>query len=243
MSHLAITIEAAKRGGKVLSHYYGNLSGYQEKSMPGDLVTIADKESEEVILSYLKEVTPHFSILSEESGLHTAKKNEYLWVLDPLDGTTNFTHRYPFFAVSIALLHNGAPLSAAVYNPFFDELFTAEQGKGAFLNGNPIHVSKTGTLQASLLATGFAYDRLTTWDNNYKEFCHLTSLSHGVRRAGSAALDLAYVAAGRLDGFWERGLKPWDMAAGILLIQEAGGTYSAYDGSPFDLYSGTIFSF
>jgi myo-inositol-1(or 4)-monophosphatase len=167
-------------------------------------------------------------------------ENRFLWAVDPLDGTTNFAHRYPAFAVSIGLLIDGEPAVGVVYEPLRDELFFAARGLGAFLNYRPIRVSATEGLAKSLLVTGFAYDRRETDDNNYAEFCHFTHLSQGVRRGGSASLDLAYVAAGRLDGYWERGLSPWDIAAGIVLVREAGGTVSAYDGSPFDIDSGRI---
>jgi myo-inositol-1(or 4)-monophosphatase len=143
-------------------------------------------------------------------------------------------------SVSIGLLYQGKPIVGVVYNPIHNELFQAAEGKGATLNGNKIVVSKTENLSFSLLATGFAYDRKDTIDNNYTEFCHITHLSQGVRRGGSAALDLAYVAAGRLDGFWERGLKPWDISAGTILIREAGGKVTSYEGGPLILESGRI---
>jgi len=163
-----------------------------------------------------------------------------LWAIDPLDGTTNYAHQYPFSAASIGLLVEGVPCVGAIFDPFHQELFRAAKGLGATRNRLPIAVSQTTELRNSLLVTGFAYDRRETSDNNYAEFCHLTHLTQGVRRSGSAAIDLAYVACGRLDGYWERGLSPWDVAAGVVLVQEAGGKVTAYDRSPFDLLSGRI---
>lgn len=163
-----------------------------------------------------------------------------MWVIDPLDGTTNYAHGYPQAAVSIGLLASGKPLVGVVYNPIREELWSAADGLGATLNRVPIRVSRTNNLTNSLLVTGFAYDRRETEDNNYAEFCYLTHLTQGVRRGGSASLDLCDVATGRLDGYWERGLKPWDLLAGVVIVKEAGGFVTAYDGSEFDLDSGRI---
>jgi myo-inositol-1(or 4)-monophosphatase len=157
-----------------------------------------------------------------------------------LDGTTNYAHGYPVSAVSVGLMINGVPQVGAVYNPFRRELFRAAKGLGATCDRRPIRVSETEELSKSLLVTGFAYDRRETTDNNYAEFCYLTHLTQGVRRSGSASLDLTDVACGRLDGYWERGLKPWDVTAGIVIVQEAGGKITAYDESPIDLNSGRI---
>lgn len=234
------TKHAAIEGAKILEKFWGNLKNIREKSIAGDLVTEADKESEEVIINFLHKHYPTHPVLSEESGLKEAIDKEYSWVIDPLDGTTNYTHQYPFVCISIGLLHKGKPVVGVVYNPFQKEMFVAAKGKGATLNDAPIEVSKTKLLRNSLLATGFAYDRRDTQDNNYTEFCYLTQLSQGVRRAGSAALDLAYVAAGRIEGFWERGLNPWDIAAGIVLVEEAGGQVTSYEGSELILDSGRI---
>jgi myo-inositol-1(or 4)-monophosphatase len=166
--------------------------------------------------------------------------NEFLWAIDPLDGTTNYAHQYPCFAVSIGLLIHGVPKVGVIYDPFRDELFRAAAGLGATRNRRPIQVSQTTELGKSLLVSGFAYDRRETADNNYAEFCHLTHLTQGVRRDGAAALDLAYVACGRVDGYWERGIAPWDVVAGIILVQEAGGNVTAYDGTPINIDSGRI---
>lgn len=235
-----IAIEASKRGSQILLEHWGKLKQIKEKSTAGDLVTEADQLSEECVLKYLRETCPDHTILSEESGLHTVEGAEYIWAVDPLDGTTNYTHQVPIVAVSIALIYKGTPIVGVVYNPFVDEMFVAGLNRGAYLNGQQITVSSVDTLGKSILATGFAYDRRDTPDNNYAEFCYLTSQTQGVRRMGSAALDLAYVAAGRFDGFWERGLNIWDIAAGTVLVCEAGGIVSSYENGPIDLKSGRI---
>lgn len=237
---LEIATEAALSAGAILQSYWGNLESVQEKGRPGDLVTEADAAAEAAVITILKRHFPDHQILAEESGHQGNTVSRFLWAIDPLDGTTNYAHQYPFSATSIALLIDGVPQVGVIFDPFHQELFRAAKGLGATLNRNPIQVSKTNTLAQSLLVTGFAYDRRETPDNNYAEFCHLTHLTQGVRRGGSASIDLAYVACGRLDGYWERGLSPWDIAAGIVLVQEAGGQVSAYDQSPIDLSSGRI---
>jgi myo-inositol-1(or 4)-monophosphatase len=275
---LEIATEAALAAGAVLQGYFGKLDAIVEKGRPGDLVTEADKASEAAILNVLARHLPSHAILAEESGKLGNTASEYLWVIDPLDGTTNYAHEYPFFAVSIGLLIAGVPQVGVIFDPFHNELFRAAIGLGATCNrpsgdarrlatadarrlatatlslsqsptaGNPpaalshrsIQVSQTAELSKSLLVTGFAYDRRETTDNNYTEFCHLTHLTQGVRRSGSAALDLAHVACGRVDGYWERGIAPWDIAAGVVLLEEAGGKVSAYDGSPLSIESGRI---
>lgn len=237
---LDIATEAALAAGAVLQKYWGNLETVQEKGRPGDLLTEADAAAEAVVLEILGRHFPEHQILAEESGQQGNQTSPYLWAIDPLDGTTNYAHQYPFFATSIGLLVEGVPQVGVIFDPFRQELFRAAKGLGATRNRQPIRVSATMTLANSLLVTGFAYDRRETLDNNYAEFCHLTHLTQGVRRAGAASLDLAYVACGRLDGYWERGLSPWDIAAGVVLVEEAGGTVTAYDKMPFDLYSGRI---
>ncbi|MEB3358764.1 MAG: inositol monophosphatase family protein [Synechococcales bacterium] len=237
---LDIATEAALTAGTILLDYQGKLTDIQEKGRPGDLVTEADQASEAAILKVFQRHLPDHAILAEESGAQGSEANPYRWAIDPLDGTTNYTHQYPFFAVSIGLLVEGVPQVGVVFDPAHQDLFRAAKGLGATRNRRPISVSRTAQLGSSLLVTGFAYDRHETIDNNYAEFCHLTHRTQGVRRGGSAAIDLAYVACGRLDGYWERGLSPWDLAAGVVLVEEAGGQVSAYDGSPFDIYSGRI---
>lgn len=237
---LDIATEAALSAGAVLQSYLGELEIIEEKGRPGDLVTAADRAAEATILEIIRRHFPHHSILAEESGKLGENQSEYLWAIDPLDGTTNFAHQYPFFAASIGLLIAGVPQVGVIFDPFHHELYRAAKGLGATRNRRPIRVSQTTELGKSLLVTGFAYDRRETSDNNYAEFCHLTHLTQGVRRSGSASLDLAHVACGRLDGYWERGLSPWDIAAGVVLVQEAGGKVTAYDGSPFQINSGRI---
>lgn len=237
---LDIATEAALAAGSVLQSYFGNLETIEEKGRPGDLLTAADKAAEAVILEILNRHFPNHAILAEESGQLGEKENKYLWAIDPLDGTTNFAHQYPFFSSSIGLLIDGIPQVGAIYDPFHNELFRAAKGLGATRNRRLIKVSQTSELSKSLLVTGFAYDRRQTKDNNYAEFCHLTHLTQGVRRSGSASLDLAHVACGRLDGYWERGLSPWDITAGIVLVEEAGGQVTAYNGSPLQINSGRI---
>ncbi|MEM9090539.1 MAG: inositol monophosphatase family protein [Cyanobacteria bacterium P01_F01_bin.53] len=241
---LDVATEAACAGGAVLQHYWGNLSNIQSKGRPGDLVTEADKAAEKEVLSVLRLHVPDHAILAEESGSIASQTNSeadgLLWAVDPLDGTTNYTHQYPFCGCSVGLLIDGKPAVGAIFDPVHNHLFRAAKGLGATCNREPISVSGTESLSDSLLVTGFAYDRRETIDNNYAEFCHLTHLTRGVRRGGSASIDLAYVAYGRLDGYWERGLSPWDVAAGVILVEEAGGQVTAYDQGPFNIQSGRI---
>lgn len=194
-----------------------------------DPVTEADHASEAFLLGEIKSAFPGGHILAEESG-SIQGSNEDIWYIDPLDGTVNYAHHIPIFCVSIAFAANGRLTLAAIYDPMRDELFTAEYGKGAFLNGKPIHVSNTTELQRSLLVTGFPYDTWNTELDNFKYFERLAKKTQGVRRLGSAALDACYVAAGRFDGFWEYKLKPWDVAAGGLIACEAGAIVTAIDG-------------
>lgn len=238
-AYLDIATEAALAGGAMLQHYWGKLDQIREKR-PGDLVTEADQAAENAVLEVIGRHFPEHQILAEESGSQGNPASPYLWAIDPLDGTTNYAHQYPFSATSIALLIDGVPEVGVVFDPFHQELFRAATGLGATCNRQPIQVSQTQSLVNSLLVTGFAYDRRETTDNNYAEFCHLTHLTQGVRRGGSASIDLAYTACGRLDGYWERGLSIWDIAAGIVLVQEAGGTVTAYDQSPQQLASGRL---
>lgn len=240
-TYLEIATEAALAAGEVLQGYLGNVEdAISQKGRLGDLVTVADKASEAVILEILQRHFPDQAILAEESGKLGNPDSKYLWTIDPLDGTTNYAHQYPFFAVSIGLLIAGVPEVGVIFDPVHQELFRAARSLGATKNRRPIQVSPTVQLEDSLLVTGFAYDRRETLDNNYAEFCHLTHLTQGVRRSGSAALDLAHVACGRLDGYWERGISPWDIAAGVIILEEAGGKVTAYDGSPLIIESGRI---
>jgi myo-inositol-1(or 4)-monophosphatase len=237
---LDVATEAVLAAGAILEDLWGNLETVQEKGLAGDLVTEADRKAESLILDVLERHCPHHAILAEESGYQGEQQSTYLWAIDPLDGTTNYAHSYPISCVSVGLMVEGVPQLGAIYNPFRRELFRAAKGLGATLNRRPIQVSASPFLAKSLLVSGFAYDRRETLDNNYAEFCHLTHLTQGVRRSGSAALDLTDVACGRLDGYWERGIKAWDITAGIVILEEAGGKVTAYDQSPLDITSGRI---
>ena len=201
-----------------------------------NLVTEVDRLSEALIVERIQREFPGHDILTEESP-ETANGSGFRWIIDPLDGTTNYAHGYPVFCVSIALEVKGVIMLGAVYNPRLDELFTAEKGAGAFLNGRRLTVSRTETLSRSLLATGFPYDIREDRNNNINYFKVMVLSAQAVRRAGSAALDLAYIAAGRFDGFWELKLAPWDTAAGWLLVEEAGGSVTDLRGDPYHLYS------
>jgi len=234
---LNFAIETARDAGRLLLEKFDRNIKVSKK---GDinLVTEADLASESLIIERIKSHFPQHSILAEESGnaVVTGGENKWKWIIDPLDGTTNYAHGYPCFCVTIALEHDGEVVTGVTYDPTRDELFAAERGRGASLNNKPIRVSETEDLGESLVVTGFPYD----FKSRHNFARHLTEFllnSRGVRRDGSAAIDMAYVACGRFDGFWEEGLNPWDMAAGVLLIEEAGGQVSNYDGSNFDLYS------
>ena len=234
-----ISKAAATIGSKVLMSHYGHITKVRNKGTIGDLVTEADIESETKIISFLNEKTQDISILAEESGL-TGSYNSLYWCIDPLDGTTNFAHSYPLFATSVGLIWKNIPILGAIAVPYLNELYWGCPHIGAFCNDMPINVSKATNLEDSLLVTGFAYDRLTTKNNNYAEFCWMTHKTRGVRRGGAAAVDLAFVASGRLDGYWERGLAKWDLAAGVPIVELAGGLVSDYPTGNFDLTNGRI---
>ena len=230
---------SAELGGSVLMQHYGRLVSIEQKARAGDLVTNADLAAEKAVLASLTEATPEIPVLAEESGA-LGDVSDLCWCVDPLDGTTIFANGYPFFATSIGLLWRGLPILGAVAVPFLQEVFWCCPGSGAFLNDQPIQVSSCSSLDDSLLVTGFAYDRRERLDNNYAEFCRLTHRTRGVRRGGAAAVDLAYVAAGRVDGYWERGLSPWDLTAGAALVVIAGGEVSDYRAPNYDVSSGRI---
>jgi myo-inositol-1(or 4)-monophosphatase len=217
----------AREAGSLLADFYKKRIGFELKA-EFDLVTEADRASERLIVERLRASFPDHGIVAEEGGGHTSP-SDYRWYVDPLDGTTNFAHGFPVFNVALGLECAGEMVAAITYDPLRDEIFTAEKGGGAFLNGERIHVSKVRHLQDSLVATGFP-SRKRHENVNVHFYYQLALLSHGVRRAGAAAIDLAYVACGRLDAFWEFGLKPWDMAGGLLLVQEAGGRLSDMTG-------------
>lgn len=229
---LEIAREIAQEAGALLLRHFERRGGYELKG-EFDLVTEADQASEALILERLRSHFPTHSVVAEESG-GTQNGSEFCWYVDPLDGTTNFAHGFPAFAVSLGLARAGALVCGVIYDPLHRELFEAERGSGAFLNGRRIRVSGVTRLHDSLAATGFP-SRKRHLNVNIHFYYQVAMISHGVRRAGSASLDLAYVAAGRLDAFWEFGLNPWDMAAGVLLVEEAGGKVSDMLGGPFSL--------
>lgn len=232
--YLEVAVEAAKLGGEVLKQYYGQVKEIEYKGEI-NLVTNVDKRSEKLIVELLNSRFPRHSVLAEE-GTDMAGSSEYKWVIDPLDGTTNYAHDYPLFCVSIGLEKKGEIVAAAVYQPIFEELFVAEKGAGAYLNGRRIHVSRVGNLKQGLLSTGFPYDVLENPGQAMKDFRYFVDSAQAVRRDGSAALDLCYVAMGRFDGFWEARLKPWDTAAGILIVTEAGGRVTDFQGGYYSIY-------
>ena len=204
------------------------------KSTITDLVTQTDKNAEQVIKDDILAKFPDHNILAEESG-ETSSNSDFLWVIDPLDGTTNFVHGLSPYCVSIALFKNNKPLLSVISELPSENLFWAVKGNGAFCNGEKISVSSRKLIRDSLLITGFSYEHDSKWETNMKLFKNFTKISHGVRRIGSAAADLCYVASGKADAFWEIGLYPWDSAAGILLVKEAGGKVSRMDGKPYNI--------
>jgi myo-inositol-1(or 4)-monophosphatase len=235
---ITVARDAALKAGSILRE---NIDGNRDVSYKGDvnLVTEMDIRSERAIVETLLASFPLHGIIAEEET-NIRNGSEFSWIIDPLDGTTNYAHGYPFFSVSIALEQSGDVILGVVYDPMRDELFMAQKGQGAFLNGRKIQVSVTNRLISSLLATGFPYDRKISQKNNLDYFPKLLMASQEVRRDGSAALDLCYVACGRLDGFWELKLKPWDVAAGSLIVHEAGGTVSDFSGSTFSIHKDEI---
>lgn len=232
-NYLEAAVEIAREAGRILCEEFQKPLKIAYKG-EADLVTQADKRSEAEIVSRLKEYFPEHAVAAEE-GSGREIESEFRWHVDPLDGTTNFAHGYPCFSVSIALARGETLLAGVVFNPFYDELFAAARGEGATLNGEPIRVSRIPSLESSLLCTGFPVKKRGQAHANIEYYRDFTLKSHGVRRDGSAALDLACVAAGRFDAFWEFGLNKWDTAAGVLLVQEAGGRVSDFDGRPYQL--------
>lgn len=236
---LTTAVKAARRAGKVIMRYASQLDRLNvENKGRNDFVSQVDREAEAGIIDVLHRAYPDHAIQAEESGRHG--NSEFLWIIDPLDGTTNYLHGYPQFAVSIGLYHQGRATQAVVFDPLKNELYTATRGAGAQLNDRRMRVSGVTHLEAALLATGFPYksmDHLEVWIQTFRALLPRVS---GVRRAGSASLDLAHVACGRLDGFWEFGLSPWDMAAGCLLIEEAGGLVGDFGGGRGFLESGHV---
>lgn len=237
---LNFAIETAREAGQILLEKFGRKINISKK---GDinLVTEADLASEKLIIERIKSYYPKHAILAEESGdaVLLDGVNTWKWIIDPLDGTTNFAHGYPCFCVTLALEHDGEIVVGVTFDPTRNELFAAERGRGATLNGKPIRVSDTEHLSESLIVTGFPYD-FKQKENFSRHLTDFLLYSRGVRRDGSAAIDMAYVACGRFDGFWEEGLNPWDVAAGFLLIEEAGGQVTYYNGEKYNIYSPPI---
>lgn len=231
---LEVATQIAYEAGEIVRDGFGQP---QDVTFKGEVnpVTETDRASEAHIVQRLREAFPDHHILAEEEGGDALHTPVAIWIIDPVDGTNNFAHSFPHIGISIALVVEGEPHVGVIYDPLRDELFAAQRGDGATLNGDPIHVSTLTRLAESFLATGFPYDRRVAEDNNVSRFDHFLRRSQGVRRAGAAVLDLAYVACGRFDGFWERGLSPWDVAAGILIIQEAGGWVTDFEGTPLPL--------
>jgi len=237
---LNIAVRAARRAGSIINRAALDGSGYEVRSKRiNDFVTKVDHAAEEAIIEVVRKAYPDHAVLAEESGT-TAGRAEYQWIIDPLDGTTNFIHGFPQYCVSIAIRHRDALAHGVIYDPVKNELFTASKGRGAYLNDRRIRVSKCIRLADALVGTGFPFKELNRINVYVQQMRNLMAKSAGVRRAGAAALDLAYVACGRLDAFWELGLSPWDMAAGALMIQEAGGLVGDLRGDAGYLESGEI---
>jgi myo-inositol-1(or 4)-monophosphatase len=229
--HQEVAVTAAKKAAGILQSRFGNISRIRKKAAE-EIVTEADTESEKEIIAIIRSSFPGHGILSEECGMMNPS-SEYRWIIDPLDGTVNFAHQVPIFCISIALTFNGEVVLGVVFNPLSGELFSAVSGKGAQLNGRPIKVSSVADISASLLVTGFAYNVNEIFNPVITRYGNCLKVAQGLRRLGSAALDLCYVACGRFEGFWEQNLKPWDTAAGCLIAAEAGGQVTTFSNQPF----------
>lgn len=237
---LEVAIDAALAAGKIQKERSRNVGKVTYKSAINP-VTEVDLLCEKEIIGRIKRRFPEHSFLAEESGdTQGLASGKNKWIVDPLDGTVNYAHGFPCYCVSIALERDGEVVLGVIYNPCMDELFVAEKGKGATLNSNPISVSAIGSLKESLLATGFAYDINESKNDNLDHFANFLKQCQAVRRPGSAAMDLCYTAMGRFEGFWELKLHPWDVAAGALIVREAGGRITRFDGSPFGIYDREI---
>lgn len=244
-SYTAVAINCAAKAGEWIKTRLGQFTSLNIKSSLSDLVTEVDKGAEIMIRKLIMTHFPHHAILGEESvdpgrdaseqALKEAQEEEYLWIVDPIDGTTNFVHGFPFFSVSIALAHKGEVIVGVIYDPMRDELFVAEKGKGAYVHGKRMNIAKDPTLSDSLIATGFPTERSSALPNNLASIMALAPQVRNIRTAGSAALSMAYVADGRLTGFYEWNLNAWDMAAGSLLITESGGRVTDIEGNPYHL--------
>jgi myo-inositol-1(or 4)-monophosphatase len=237
---LNTAVKAARKAGSLITRASFDVDKLTiRRKRQNDFVSEVDHAAEDAIISILREAYPDHGILAEESGPRDADA-EYVWVIDPLDGTTNFLHGFPQYCVSIGLLHKGVPQQAVVYDPNRNELFTATRGVGAYLNDRRIRVTKVDRLEDALMGTGFPFREVSHLDDYLRMFRNMTVSCSGIRRPGAAALDLAWVAAGRLDGFWEIGLSPWDMAAGALLVREAGGLIGDLEGEDLFMESGRV---
>ena len=239
---LQCALKASRLGREVLLHYFGRLENIQEKFQAG-LVSEADKESERVMKDHLSRNFPEIDFLGEESAgdlTEVQAHSKARWILDPLDGTTNYIHRFPVFAVSLGLEIDGEIQVGVVDAPMMQEVYTAVKGQGAFVNGRPLSVSKTSALKDAFIATGFISENENNLEEQLKIFSHVVRKARGIRRAGAAAYDLALVAKGVFDGYWEKGLKPWDSAAGILLVREAGGQVTTYRGDRYHPFHNSI---
>jgi myo-inositol-1(or 4)-monophosphatase len=232
-SYLAVAAQAVLKAGAIQKERYGTEFQVHRKGEI-DLVTEVDRACEAAILEILRGRFPSHDFVTEETHLDRTGSS-HLWFIDPLDGTTNFTHSYPFFCASVGLAIDGVVVAGAIFDPLREELFTGERGRGAFMNGRPLRVSGAQNLLESLLATGFPYDLHSDVAHRIRLFTRFSRKARGIRRDGAAALDLCYVAAGRFDGFWEEQLQPWDMMAGSVIVEEAGGRVSRFDGSPHAL--------
>lgn len=236
---IRIGTQAACKSGEILKAHFGRLRDVRKKGAI-DLVTEADVRSEAAIIEILSQAFPDHAILAEESGRHVGTSAEHCWIIDPLDGTTNFAHNLPLFCVSIGFAKNDELLAGFVLAPILGEFFMAVKGRGAFCNGTAIRVSDTRSMEDSLLVTGFPYDHQRIFGQLVQRFERCLAKSQGVRRLGSAALDLCYVACGRFDGFWEELLHPWDTAAGVLIAEEAGARTTVFSGAPYSIYNDEI---
>ena len=228
-------LRAIHAGADLLRHYFEGTFEIQSKDSLNNLVTEVDKKAEEAIIEVIRAEFPEHFILSEEAG-EMSTGSEYKWIIDPIDGTVNFAHGIPICCISIGLEHNGVMMLGAVFNPFMNELFFAERGKGAFLNNRPLKVSNNNQMESACLVTGFPYRWVEVHMDPISVFERFIRMGLPVRRLGSAAIDLCWVAAGRFDGFWEYNLNPWDIAAGYLIIEEAGGRISNFNGDPYSVY-------
>jgi myo-inositol-1(or 4)-monophosphatase len=237
---LNTAVKAARKAGTLINRASFDIDKLTiRRKRQNDFVSEVDEAAEDAIISVLREAYPSHGILAEESGKRDADA-DYVWVIDPLDGTTNFLHGFPQYCISIGLLHKGKPTQAVVFDPNRNELFTASKGVGAYLNDRRIRVSRTDKLEDALMATGFPFREVERLDDYMRMFRNVTMATSGIRRPGAAALDLAWVACGRVDGFWEIGLSPWDMAAGALLVREAGGLIGDLEGNEGFLDTGRV---